>query len=610
MKETYEQLLDYDIYGAIKLIGKSKHKITSLQAWEKERKNNPAIIPNNPLLTDYDWVYEHAEQLLCQNKLDYQQHQGFEAYYTLFKALINKYPLEEDYNKLLYRHQEMHIAKSIEWKWYEFAHKLLDFMNYAFDERFEKLLNQEDVIEYLLRYPAIFSPECMSMFGYKGLHNILQYDHIASYYTKNHSNMIQLIRSHPYIKIPTKIMLDKHLIKDIARTHNIERFYYELEFISEQVSEAPYLEEHKKFCDEQIANIKDGILPCYQERYKKASKRVCLNHIEGFHNPMEKQIIYRIFERHNLDSLPKKFIYQELSKYMMIGMFISRNYQTDPYNLLIDIETLHEFSTSHNIELLASPIYDLLTSFEERSSKEIIEFYNHAKTLPLMEMLYDDWSNTKNRFIFELNSSIFTPTNQTPQITATGITYYDITDIEEPIIVHNTSVPIDDANQVQELIEIIKTGKKGMLCLSIQDQNHNCFHEKEENQLKNKKTIKLAFGPLDQNRVGIISHDDAYSIQPDRAHWENKYYKRRHYTLDEFMNKTTNYNEITYVIEGTPFHPLGIICEDEITDEEVTFANELNIPIFYRKKKKSTIKNTDRKQLRKRYTSVIEKKLF
>ena len=76
------------------------------------------------------------------------------------------------------------------------------------------------------------------------------------------------------------------------------------------------------------------------------------------------------------------------------------------------------------------------------------------------------------------------------------------------------------------------------------------------------------------------------------------------------MNKTTDYNEIVYSICGEQFFPMGIICEDEITQEEQNVAKELNIPIFYRKTKELTYKPYVSENLPKRYTYTKEKYMF
>lgn len=605
MLKNYEEVVKYDVDSAIKIKGKDERDFTTIEELLHSNDNDPARVPNNPLLANFDYVYEHAEQIYCRNKLTYQQYQGFEQYYTLFKALITKYPLEEDYDK--YLRGDLGLTM-LEFKWKIFLTNLLDFMNHAFDERLEQFLNKQDVIEYFLKYRILFDADTMSIFGALGMSNVLQYDHIARHYVEDHRRMINLIRKHPHIVIPTKLMLDKKLIKSMARTHHLETFYYQLSFICEQVSESAYLEEHKKFCDEQIEGIEDGILPCYKEVYSKSKKMISLENIPRCHNALEQQVIVRIFTRMNVDKLLSKYLYQEMSKYMLIGLFISRTYETDPYNLMIDIETLYEFASTHNKKLHALPVYELLTSFESKSIEQLIVFYESSKKLPLMEMLYDDWNRLKYEFIDELNMNIFNLDMVKSQTNSTGITYYDISDVECPIIVHNTSISIDNPKHIDELIERVLCGQKQVLSLSVQDQEHNCFYEEE--QSKYKRTIKFVFGRLQPNKVGIIWHSDAYSQGIDRVEVENTYYKRMHYTLDEFMDRTADFNEIVYAVNGEPFLPLGLLCEDEITDVECEVARKLSIPILYRKKKEIIKRVNQDKRLIKHYTYTVDKRLF
>lgn len=602
MEKTYEEVVKYNIDEAIKIRGEKHLNFATTKEWLEYDDNNPAKIPNNPLLTDYDYVYEHAEEILCQSILYYQQHQSTEAYYTLFKAITNKYPLEEDYNKILYENNN-----SIKWKWRFYASTLINFLYYSFDDRIKELLSKPDVINYFLRYPKIFTIDTLTETSHKAIEALLENQSIANYYIEDYNRLIQLIRKQPKITIPYHIMLDDKIIKDMARTPHIEEFYYKLHFIREQVSDQPFLDEHAKYCDEQINAITNGILPVYQEEYQKAKNNITYDSLYYVNNSMQRQVMNRIFKRTNQDVLPKDYIYQELSKYMIIGMFISRNFQTDPYNLLIDIKTLQEFAKTENRTLKGQEIYDFLVSFEDKSLEEIIKFYEKGKTLPLMDILYDDWNNEKERFIDELNSSLFA-LSKTPQITKNGITYYDISDIEEPILVHNTSIPLDNEKRINEMIEQIKKGHKHRICLSVQDQNHNVFYKEEQH--KKTKTIKFAFGTLEKNKVGTIYHKDAYSQGISKIEFENFNYKRRLYTLKTFMDQTSNYNEINYLIKNTPFLPIGIICEDEITEQEQEIAKKLNIPILYRKTKESTYKKVNEPSITKRYTYTATKSLF
>lgn len=598
----YESALQCDIYKAIKIKGELKKEFSSFEEMLHAYRNNPATIPNNPLLTNYGWVYDHAEELFCRNMSDYQQNQGVEEYFTLFKALTNKYPLEEDY--INYINGNFNL---IDLKWGIFAIKLIEFIGHASDEVLVQLLEKEEVTNYFLRYPKIYTQDTIEGLGCIGIEKFLEYNYYFSYYTENHKNLINLIHKHPRITIPFKLMLDKNVIKDMCRTHHIEDFYFKLNFIREQVSDLSYLEEHRKYCDEQVANMNGGILPCYQEKYKRSKEIITLEDLSMF-NFMEKQVVERIFELTSVDTLSKKSVYESLSKYMIVGMFISRNFETAPYNLMIDIETLHEFAMKNDMELRGQFIYEFLTSFESKQVKEIIDIYNFSKTLPLMEILYDDWNNMKVGFVNELNSKMFNPSKVDSNCVIDGIRCLDISEIEEPLLVHNTSICIDDTPKIKEMVDRIKTGFQYRLCLSVQDQNHNIFYEKQS--IRNKKTIKLAYGPMSPERVGTIYHKDAYSTGAESVEIDNYKYTRKLYTLKSLMDSTKDFNEIVYIISGKAFLPIGVICEDDITPEELQVGKILNIPILYRKRKPVDRQTINQENSNKQYSYVAEKVLF
>ena len=600
--EEYENVVQYDIYGAIKIKGESKQDFSTFEEILFNCNNKPAKIPNNPLLTDYEWVYEHAEELFCRNIYDYQKNQGVEEYFTLFQALINKYPLEEDYTKYINGN-----FSGIELKWGLFAIKLIEFISYSFDDRLDKLLEKEEVKKYFLRYLGVYTPEKIENFYYSGVEKFLKYNYYSSYYTQNYENLIRLIHKHIKINISDKLMLNKNVIKDMSRTHHIEDFYFQLNFIREQTSDLPYIEEHKKYCDEQVENIENGILPCYQEKYKKSKEIINIEDLDIF-NYMEQQVIERIFELNGVEQLPKQIIYEELSKYIIVGMYISRNFETAPYNLMIDIETLHKFAIKNNVELLGKNVYEFLNSYESKKTSEIINIYNASKTLPLMEILYDDWNNMKINFVNELNFKIFNPANINSKHIVNGIKYLDISEIEEPILVHNTAVAIDDTEKIKEMVDRIKKGFKYFICLSVQDQNHIDWYGEEST--KNKKTIKFAYGPLVPDRVGIVCHEDAYSVGPDAVEVNNDEYTRKLYTLKTLMNSTEKYNEIVYKVDQKPIFPIGVICEDDVTPEELQVAEMLNIPILYRKRKIIVRQSVSQEETSKCYSRVAEKILF
>ena len=607
MELTYEEALKYSIYDAIEILGKDRREFKTPQEWLHSNDDNPAKVKNNPLLVDFDYVYENAEKILYNDTLNYQQNQSFEAYLTLFKALTKKYSFEDDYNAYLIG--DSSVQFQIRLKWSIYFHKMLNFISYAFDERVGKMLNHQEVIDYLLKYQVFFnSEELSSSFSSEGMNILLNYNHIRATYIDDYNKLVQLIRRYMRIKVPTDLMLNKKVIKDMSHNHLLEEFYFDLYFVKEQICHLPYLEEHKKYCDKQVEKIKDGILPCYYDKYLSSKKQVFYENVDYSFNSNEAQVAHRIFERSGKNVLPKKYFYQELSKYMIVGMFISRNYQTDPYNLYIDLETLYEFSTKHNKQLQASLVYELLIKFEDKDINEIVNLYNQSKELPLMEMLYDDWNNIKYDFIDELNNSIFKVKNLEHKNNQKGFNYIDINDIEEPILVHNTGIRIEDLERINKMIEGIKSGKMDTICLSLQDKNHKEFYIKDGNE--NKTTIKFVYGPLEKEKVGIINHEDAYSTGIDSVESENFEYKRIHYTVEEFMNMTKRFNEIVYVIGGEPFMPIGVICEDKISDEEKYVADSLGIPILYRDYKKIELDYQNDEKIEKHYTYTMDKRMF
>lgn len=605
MKNTYDELLEFDVYRAIEFKAEEQmpYSFKTIEDLQEYNKNNPARTPHHPLLLDYNWVYENAEFLISNNILEYQQYQGVEEYYVLFKAITNKYSIEEDYNNYICGNLKDNYH--FKYKWNRFAFMMVEFFSYSFDERLEQLMERNDFISYFLKYPELYNVESLELFGYIGIQKLFNMNILVSYYINNFQELKKLMSRQPKIRIPFSILEDQTFIKQVSRNSNVEEFYCDLNMLSSDSSTYSYLEEHKKYCDEQIQLVEDGILPCLQDEYKEASSIILKMNKQRYFSSLKSQVAYRIFEKNGLPQMPKKFFYQELSKYMIIGFLISRNYETSPYNLMIDIETLYGFAKENNRNLKGMDIYEMLLNFEGMNVFQILEFYKKVKKLPLMDMLYDDWQSQKEIFIEEINSNLLDIDTLEIQTTENGISYYDITEREEAIIVHSTSVSTsDDERQIESLIKDIKEGNTYCLCLSIQDKNNQLFFSDIE--MPDIKTIKFLFPKLESNRVGIINHEDAYSQGLNEVESSNSYYKRRLYTFKEFMEKTNQYNEIVYAVNKKTYLPIGIICEETIDESEVKVSEALNIPIFFRKNKKKKKELECSYTLKKRYTNILK----
>ena len=127
------------------------------------------------------------------------------------------------------------------------------------------------------------------------------------------------------------------------------------------------MEEHKKYLEKQI----DGILPCLQEEFENAESIISQKTTR--YAPLKKQVTHRIFEKKNTDTLSKQEFYQELSKYMIIGFFMSKHFETDSHNLYIDIEMLYQISKDYHILLKGEVVYKFLMNYERMTVFEIIE---------------------------------------------------------------------------------------------------------------------------------------------------------------------------------------------------------------------------------------------
>ena len=275
---------------------------------------------------------------------------------------------------------------------------------------------------------------------------------------------------------------------------------------------------------------------------------------------------------------------------------ISRYFETSPYNLLIDIQTLCEFVLKNHRKLEGKSIYEFVLHFENFDISYILDFYWKIKDLLLKSILYDDWEIQKNKFVDAVNHYIFSASDFVPK-NMKSIPYYDISDLKYPILVHNTGIEVDDIDRVNQIIHYIKNGSRRMICLSLQDFDYQIFYEENRSH-----TIKFIYGTLDPIKVRIINHEDVYSQGPMKVEYNNICYKRRLYTLEEFMVLTNRYNEIVYSINNQPFFPIGILCEELPTNEEIRVAEELKVPIFYCAKRGSKkVPLSKQKQLIQRY---------
>lgn len=537
----------------------------------------PANISHHYLLRDFDWVYDHAE-LLLKNIGLYGEIQGVEEYYVLFKAITKKYDVEEDYQRILYESQEDNS-----WfmdKWLCFATLIIGaFCSYPLCGKLE-LLKKENFVEYFLRYPKLYTPTILKNMSDVMFIKFFENERIRNYYRENPMELLTL-SNYFLSRIESSYFLDARFIKNFSDTIDVFDFYRCLRILSELgiVGEQPFIEEHKSFIDREVAGMNDGILPSLQEEYEKASEYIDCDTF--FHYASMNETAKRILSKAGFEKMPKKEFYQHFSKYLLVGLFMSRHFETDPYNLMIDIETLYYFARSHGHGLLGYFIYEFLINFEQYSVDDILKFYEEAKNKNLKDILYDDWMREKTRMIEDINASLCELSALPEKKDENGIVYRDINDFDDCILVTNTCVDIRSKENVEKFLKDVMTGNRGVECLSFHNRHHQGIYRDEEPP--DQTSVKFIMGPLDPRRVGIVYHRDAFSDGITKIEdYGIDYYKRRLYTAKELLKQTKTYSEITHLASGEPFLPIGLLVEEIITPEEERIAKELGVPLYFR----------------------------
>lgn len=544
--------------------------------------------PNNDKLLDEEFIYNNVEVLFVEGKHYFYMYQGFEQYYAFFKAITKKYDIESDYQKYL----EDQDSKFFQ-KWSVFAQNLISFMTSASDSDLKMLFAQEDFVNYFLRYPEIFDKRMFLNFDSSALSLFLNVPRFKNYYIDNPLEFLEFLKINENVKIPEN-MFEYASFKRIAYDINVENFYYNMSIIQKESTGLAIIEEHKSFCRKELEGIKEGILPSLQDEYQKADE--VIEELSLFGNDyLKSQVMKRIFERYKCKRLPKETFYQELSKYIAVGLIMSYFFETSPFNLFKDINNMYEYARKTDSKLKGYKIYDFLINFESKSIGELQAFYEMCKNNSIKEILYDDYLNQKYQMINSINASLIDFNSLTPTDIIDGVKIYDITENPNYILGHLANVSVKNTWRVKKLLERIKKGDIPNISLSLQDNKTFSFID-----VGISDSVKFAYGKLDPSKVGIVYHQDAYSVDINESDGLAEYV-RSLYTPEELMKETIEYNEIVYLVSNNPVFPIALVCEEEINEEEKNIARELNIPILFRKSKCPKQEYSNLANGRKRY---------
>lgn len=526
------------------------------------------------LLNDYQFVYDNIESIITCKTLHWEK-MNFEQYYNIFKALTDKYPndMYKDKNLLKDSYCELliYIMQQIE-------EAPIDIQKqFVSDDYFQ---------DFLLKY----GKNVLTIKNVPVLSNLNTYDfymHLKLFQSKllmqKYSEFIYLLKLSHYKKELTSEFLQRpDILRKLTHTCNYDLLQDFLKTIDYELDTTAIRQEHNLFCDHLINYLSKS-----NDDYLENKQ------IKNFFSTMKVDLPLKIKNNE-----------QDLIKYLIVCTIVSRHFETEPYNFLMDLRTLTEYVLDEDRDIKYNfpnmNIYTKLVNPTKYSIQELIDLYHFMKDKDISAQLYDDWNLAKKEFVEELNEKIINRNNMPLKDEKLSRKYgVDIYRIDSQksyyIIIHNTSISINDQNSIDLMIK--QNGLFGRSCLSVQDENHLRFFE----EYTNAQPLILIFDNLDDRFLTYIYPSDAFSTS---LYESEEGTPRKIFPLKKLMKYTGFYdfNELTYYTDTkyengidakSPLKPFAILCEDLITKDFVTAAKKMHVPIIFRSTFKKPKKTDD-----------------
>lgn len=557
---NYNELLSYNVGGAIKLYADEQDNYSKV-------KNNLNYAEN---ISD-KFIEENLECILvCHGNCS---NQDYDFYIKVFKQLISKYDMSYDYLKYQENSNRFHI------KWAIFISMIVDFLTSAKDNVATKLLRSDIVKDYLNRFHDYFSyKEYFQNLRFEPLEALLE----ISSYKKEIINSSQyelnnIIKNYMLVsaQLPTRILHNTSFIKNIANNLDSEEYCEVIKQINYNNDGETIDEHHNSFCDNIMSNFntKNKYFRFMKER--DFANKIC-----------DHMLLSRVYELLKKENDSAKTIYQQFSKYLIVGFIFSRFFKTSGYNLSIDMKSLIDYIDDPlRNTVFDFPNYDVyykLVNYRDLDIVELVDLYKTLKYKNIMHEFYDDWHKAQLEFVNELNSNTLNSSNlgeYNENLTNTlDVPVYELNGRDYYMITRNTSKSVISENIKEELSDT--KFSRSYLSLSIHNQDHFKYFSHNNYNAKMKFDLKLIYESLDESFVGMINSQDAYTNGISSVEVESDA-TRQLYPLKRLMQNTGFYNDITYV-KTDSLQPVAILCENEILLEQLNSAKELGLPIVLR----------------------------
>lgn len=253
-------------------------------------------------------------------------------------------------------------------------------------------------------------------------------------------------------------------------------------------------------------------------------------------------------------------------------------YEDNYYNFVINLLQMVSFQKSYKKDLVKLDNIELYNKFSNiamLSKEDKIKLFKENKNINLKEMFYDDMRIVKDSAYKEMvDKSLKLDKNNNIYNNDLSSRYhvdvYYLNGEEFYTFIRTFKIRNDDLKGNMDYLNS-NLDRFSYSFSYISDKNIGTMDY-------TRKSITLMYDSINPNNISYVHHSDLHSgkkIKQD-SFITNKINEIK--TPEDLINRTSDYNEI--VINGNMIIPKALICYDDITDTDITFAKEHNLVIL------------------------------
>ena len=211
------------------------------------------------------------------------------------------------------------------------------------------------------------------------------------------------------IKIPINCVSNK-LINNIATINNVKTYRNLVDKLS-YCFDVSYIENvRKKYYDEQLSTLDDGILRNYKYTLNDINNGGFLDEIVKKNHGnyvVDNELLLSLMKDSNENNIKRE------SDFKLSNIIIDYLFEDVPTNVIININNLLEFQQGEGKTLNDDEInlYSKIASIDKMNYEEKLELFNSIKHIDLKKKFYFDYANAKDKMVELFNSKMLNKDN-------------------------------------------------------------------------------------------------------------------------------------------------------------------------------------------------------